>query len=83
MAKADLKTVQDLENPSIKECPYCGCEDYYHHQFMSGSGVYYSRFDGDNTKVENGDIHGCLSYTPTGKFAYCNDCGKKVFRFKK
>lgn len=83
MAKADLKTVQDLYNPTLEKCPYCGSEEFYYKQFMSGTGRYNARFDCDYDKVENGDMHENLNYKPIGKFAYCNECDKKVFRFKK
>lgn len=83
MAKADLKTVQDLYSPTLKECPYCGCETFYYKQFMSGTCIYYERYDGDNANVDNSTMHDNLSYRPVGKFAYCEDCDKRVFRFKK
>lgn len=79
--KADLKMVQNLYNPKIKECPYCGEDTFYYKQHMSGTGNMFVRFDGDET--ENGDMHEALNYTPMGKFAYCANCKKKVLRFRK
>lgn len=79
--RADLKTVQDLYNPTIKECPYCGCKEFYYNQHMVGDGLMFCRYDGEETN--NGNMHELLRYTPVGKFAYCVDCEKRVFRFRK
>ncbi len=79
--KADLKTIQDLYNPDIKECPYCGNDEFYYKQHMVGDGLMFCRYDGKET--ENGDMHEGLRYTPKGKFAYCTECKKRVFRFRK
>lgn len=79
--KADLKVVQDLSNPEIKECPYCGRDTFYYKQIMHGTGNMYGRYDGE--EAENGDMHESIQYTPIGKFAYCAGCGKRVFRFRK
>ena len=81
MGKVDLKTIQDLNNPTINECPYCGCDVFYYKQHMVGNGYMYMRFDKEET--DNGDMHEPLRYTPIGKFAYCHDCDKRVFRFRK
>lgn len=81
MGKVDLKTVQNLFNPTITECPYCGCDEFYYNQHMVGDGYMYCRFDGE--EADNGNMHEPLRYIPTGKFAYCADCGKRIFRFRK
>lgn len=79
-SKADLKTVQDIESLSITECPYCGYDEYYIRYRYSGEGVYRYRFDGE--EVENGDMYDCLQDKVVGKFAYCCNCEKKIFRIK-
>lgn len=79
--KADLKTVQDLMHPTITECPYCGYDEFYYNQHMVGNGAMYVRYDGEET--DNGCMHETLRYTPIGKFAYCCNCHKRVFRFRK
>jgi hypothetical protein len=79
--KADLKTIRDLNNPEINECPYCGCDTYFYNQSMKGIGIMNVQYDG--TAAENGEMHEALLYTPTGKFAYCAACKKRVFRFKR
>lgn len=79
--KVDLKTVQDLGSPNLKECPYCGSDEFYYKQKMSGMGNMFVRYDGET--AENGDMHDCLKYTPIGKFAYCGICHNRVFRFKR
>lgn len=78
--KPDLQTVQDLGSPNIKECPYCGCEEYIFMQKISGSGRYFLRYDGK--VAENGEMYEGLKHIYIGKFAYCAECDKRVFRFK-
>lgn len=79
--KADLKAVQDFSNPDIKECPYCGNDEYYIHQRISGRTEFKARYDGK--EADNGDIYDGLDYKDIGKFAYCTECRKRVFRFRK
>lgn len=79
--KVDLKTVQDFSNPDIKECPYCGNDEYYIHQRISGRAEFKARYDGE--EADNGHLHNGLDYTDIGKFAYCTECRKRVFRFRK
>ena len=45
--------------------------------------------DVDNNKIpttgkdgENGELHEPLSYTDIGKFAYCSECQKKLFKYR-
>ena len=78
--KVDLKTVQDVESPDISGCPYCGCDEYYTNVRYSGEGVYRYRFDGET--AYNGEMYDCLKDTIMGKFAYCCDCNKRIFRIK-
>lgn len=80
MKKVDLKIVYPLEKLPIKKCPYCGSEEFYINQRVSGKVKYHYRFNGE--EGENGELHEPLLYTDIGKFAYCTECGKRVFRFK-
>lgn len=79
--KVDLKKVQDFSNLDIKECPYCGNDEYYIHQRISGRTEFRGRYDG--TEADNGHLHDGLNYIDIGKFAYCTKCRKCVFRFRK
>lgn len=81
MKKIDLKIVYSQENPPIEKCPYCGSREFYIKQQVSGTVEYRYRFDGE--EGENGELHEPLSYTDIGKFAYCTECRKKLFRFRK
>ena len=76
----DLSTVQDINEPNISECPYCGYSEYYVNYRYSGVGIYRYRFDGE--EAENEDMYDCLRNTTIGKFAYCCNCHKKIFRIK-
>lgn len=78
--KVDLITVQNMNEPNLTECPYCGHDEYYVNVRYSGTGICICRFDG--TETENGDIHDCLQGTIIGKFAHCCNCDKKIFRIK-
>lgn len=80
MEKVDLKTVHSLNNPPMTECPFCGGKEFFIHQYASGSLEYYYHFDGE--VAENGDLHQGLNYTDKGKFAYCAECRKRLFRYK-
>lgn len=76
--KVDLTTVQNMDNPNITECPYCGYDKYYVKMHYSGDGIYRYRFDGK--PAENSDMYECLNETTIGKFAYCCNCNKKIIR---
>lgn len=80
MKKVDLKTVHSLDNPPIKKCPFCGCEEFYINQYASGALEYHYRFDGE--EAENSSFHEGLNYTNKGKFAYCTECRKRLFRYR-
>ena len=65
---------------NIKECPYCGSEEYYIKQSFTGTCNFRIRFDGKQT--DNGDMHDNTLYKNTSKFVYCNDCNKKLFEIE-
>ena len=60
-------------------CPYCGNEEFYVKQSYRGVCNYNMRFDMNNDDVENGDMHEFAQYKTIGKYAYCNNCGKRLF----
>lgn len=76
--RVDLKTVHDMNDPDISECPYCGHDEYYIKMHYSGNGICRHRFDGES--AENGDLYDCLNNTIVGKFAYCCNCDRRIFR---
>lgn len=78
--KVDLKTTQDINNPNITKCPYCGCEEYYTKIRITGETIYRYRFDGNAT--DNGEMYDGLTDTIIGKFAYCSDCNRRIFRIE-
>lgn len=78
--KVDLKTVYDLENPPFQRCPYCGCEEFYTDESISGRTRYYRRYDGD--EADNGSMYEGATTRPIGIYAYCAECEKRVFRYR-
>lgn len=64
----------------IKSCPYCGSEEYYIKQSFKGVCEYKMRFDGEET--DNGDIHDGAIYKNTSKYAWCRECGKRLFKLE-
>lgn len=80
MKKVDLKIVYPLRKPPVEKCPYCGNEEFYINQQASGNVQYHFRFDGE--EGENGELHEPLRYTDIGKFAYCTECRKRLFRYR-
>ena len=62
----------------MKECPYCGNEEFYIRQSYSGTCEYNMRFDG-GTDVENGSMWDGATMKDLTKYAYCNNCNKRLF----
>lgn len=60
-------------------CPYCGNAEFYVRQSYKGTCNYNMRFDMNNKEVENGEMHENAIYKTISKYAYCNDCGKRLF----
>ena len=71
-----------MKDKDIREhlscCPYCGSEEYYTVQNASGKVFYRERFDGE--EAENGAMYEGLRYKQAGKYAYCCDCNKRLFK---
>lgn len=65
-------------NPDMV-CPYCGNDDFYIKQSYKGTYEYRMRFDMDNADMENGDMFDTASFKTVSKYAYCNNCRKKLF----
>lgn len=78
--KVDLETVYDLENPPFQECPYCGCNEFYVNEYISGPARFHYRFDG--SEADNGELYEATTTKETGVYAYCAECDKKVFRYR-
>ena len=57
----------------LKECPFCGCNEFYTNDRYIGSSAFYQRFDGkeakDNSQMYDGLLH------VQGEKAYCGNCG--------
>lgn len=64
----------------IKCCPYCGGEEYYIKQSYKGTCKYNIRFDGK--EAENGDMYENTEYINTSKYAWCNECNKRLFKLE-
>ena len=56
----------------LKECPFCGNEEFYTNNFMQGTCAYNQRFDGEEPH-DNSCMYDGLTVT-FGKRAYCNNC---------
>lgn len=70
--------MNDFFKPPIDHCPYCGNkEEFYIKQQIHGTVYFNMRFDGE--EGENGDMYDTTHYTG-GKYAYCRNCGKRLFR---
>lgn len=61
-------------------CPYCGNEEFFVKQSFKGTCDYNMRFDMNNQNVYNGEMHENTQYKITSKYAYCNNCFKRLFK---
>lgn len=61
-------------------CPYCGSEKFYIEQSYKGTCSFYMRFDMDNDNVENGEMYSSATHKTIGKYAYCANCFKRLFK---
>lgn len=65
---------------NIKECPYCGHDEYYIKQSYKGNCDFRIRFDGK--EGDNGDMHDFATYKNISKYAWCSSCNKKLFELE-
>ena len=56
----------------LKECPFCGNDEFYTVRTARGSSVYHERFDGKEA-TDNSCMYDCV-YFFGGAKAYCNNC---------
>ena len=60
-------------------CPYCGSEEFFVKQSITGTCEYNMRFDMNNRDVYNGELYEGTVTKLIGKYAYCNRCFKRLF----
>lgn len=65
----------------LKKCPHCGNDEFYIKQKVSGVILYNYKLDGSNTAY-NGEMYESsdLRYQTISKYAYCNNCDKRLFK---
>nr|WP_295681177.1 hypothetical protein [uncultured Lachnoclostridium sp.]DAD78569.1 MAG TPA: MqsA [Caudovirales sp. ctCiv1] len=63
----------------IKECPHCGNDEFFVKQKVSGNIEFNYKFDGSRDAY-NGEYVDSLNYTTISKYAYCNNCRKRLFK---
>lgn len=69
----------DVNKYPIAECTNCGNDEFYVKQRVSGLIRYNSKLDG-NEDAYNGDYIDYLNYKTISKYAYCNNCDKRLFK---
>lgn len=66
--------------PQISElncCPYCGNKEFFIKQRYKGECEVNLRFD-KSDDVDNTNIYASVEHKTISKFAYCNNCFKKI-----
>lgn len=64
----------------ISECPHCGdSEGYFVKVYLSGRS--HTRYTWDGEYGDNEDMYDSLN-AKVGKYAYCTDCEKRLFRME-
>lgn len=58
----------------LKECPFCGCDEFYTTEYVYGTLRYRERFDG--TEAHNEQLYDGLNTKKYSGRAYCENCGK-------
>lgn len=61
----------------IDKCPHCGGDYFFRKDYLSGVSHYLGSSTDNN--VDNSGMYDSLR-TKTGKYWYCNDCGKRLFK---
>jgi hypothetical protein len=64
----------------MKRCPSCGSEEYYIKQSFKGTCNYVLRFDGK--EADNSETHDNTEYRNVSKYAWCNECNKRLFKLE-
>lgn len=65
-------------NEDITCCPYCGSEEYYIKQQASGKMLWRMRFDG--AEADNSTYYESLDVKRRSNYAWCSECGKRLFK---
>lgn len=56
----------------LRECPFCGHEEFYTNDYYRGSSSFYQRFDGEEAKDNSQMYDGLMRMQ--GARAYCANC---------
>ena len=64
----------------MEKCLYCGNDEFYIRQSYYGTCEYNYRFDGKD--AENGEMWQNATMKDLTKYAYCNNCHKRLFPTK-
>lgn len=63
----------------MKECPNCGNDEIYIKSKIIGECLYNIKLDGSHDAY-NGEMYDYTHLKPMSKYAYCNECGKRLFK---
>lgn len=63
----------------MSSCPKCDNDEFYVKQNVSGTIDYNYKLDGSRDAY-NGDYIDHLRYKTISKYAYCNNCNKRLFK---
>lgn len=64
----------------LTECPWCGSEEFYTHEYARGQIFFTERFDGG--EADNTEMYSLLDFS-YGVKAFCEDCGRYLGNRKK
>lgn len=64
----------------MKECPYCGHDEFYIKQYYSGETEFNYRYDGK--EADNSEMYDYATHRDLTKYAYCKGCRKRLFPTK-
>ncbi len=81
MEKLNLKIVYDLENPPFKEYPHCHCDIFYKKESCYGKYDFYFSYK-EQDIVDNSAMYDGLTHKNTGKYVYCSECNKRLFKYR-
>lgn len=63
----------------ISLCEECGNDEIYVRARISGTTEYNYKLDGSNN-ADNSEMYENTSMTRLSKYAYCNNCNKRLFK---